>query len=113
MVYALKKFHRYLLGGHMKFFMDHFDLKCLVNKPMLKGRICKWLLLLQYFSFEVIVKPQKHIHGPNHLLRVESNEVDEPMDDQLPYTTLFRVEVIPQHLEEIALFLTARKALGD
>jgi hypothetical protein len=45
MVYALQKFRRYLLGGHFKMFIDHSLLKCLVNKPVLGGRICRWLLL--------------------------------------------------------------------
>ena len=45
MVYALQKFHHYLLGGHFKMFTDHSVLKYLVNKPVLGGRICICLLL--------------------------------------------------------------------
>jgi hypothetical protein len=37
MVYALQKFHHYLLGGHFKMFTDHSTLKYLVNKPVLGG----------------------------------------------------------------------------
>jgi hypothetical protein len=59
MVYALQKFRHYLLGSHFKFFTDHSSLKYLVNKPMLEGHICRWFLLFQEFSFEVIVKPGK------------------------------------------------------
>jgi hypothetical protein len=55
MIYALQKFRHYLLGAHFKFFTDHSALKYLVNKPILEGRICRWLLLFQEFSFEVIV----------------------------------------------------------
>jgi hypothetical protein len=47
MVYALKKFRHYLLGKHFKMFTDHIALKYLVNKPVLGGRICQWLLLFQ------------------------------------------------------------------
>jgi hypothetical protein len=57
MIYALQKFRHYLLGSHFKFFTDHSTLKYLVNKPMLEGRICRWLLLFQDFSFEAIFKP--------------------------------------------------------
>jgi len=35
MVYALQKFRHYLLGIHFNFFTDHYNLKYLVNKPML------------------------------------------------------------------------------
>jgi hypothetical protein len=45
MVYALQKFRHYLLGGQFKMFTDHFVLKYLVNKPLLGGRICRWILL--------------------------------------------------------------------
>ena len=47
MVYALQKFKQYLLGKHFKMFTDHSTLKYLVNKPVLGGRICRWLLLFQ------------------------------------------------------------------
>jgi hypothetical protein len=67
MVYALQNFRNYLLGGHFKFFTDHSTLKYLVNKPVLEGRICRWLFLFQEFSFEVIVKPGKLHVGPDHL----------------------------------------------
>jgi hypothetical protein len=39
MVYAVQKFHHYLLGGHFKMFTNHSMLKYLVNKPVLGGRI--------------------------------------------------------------------------
>jgi hypothetical protein len=47
MVYALQKFHHYLLGGHFKMFTNHSVLKYLVNKIVLGGRICRWILLFQ------------------------------------------------------------------
>jgi hypothetical protein len=45
MVYTLHKFRHYFLGGHFKMFTNHFVLKYLVNKPVLGGRICRWILL--------------------------------------------------------------------
>jgi hypothetical protein len=45
MLYALQKFRHYLLGGHFDMFTDHSTLKYLVNKPVLRRRICRWLLL--------------------------------------------------------------------
>eukprot|EP00253_Pinus_taeda_P006350 PITA_06350 len=47
MVYALRNFRHYLLGGHFKMYTDHSALKYLVNNPVLGGRICRWLLLFQ------------------------------------------------------------------
>jgi len=45
MIYALQKFRHYLLVSHFKFFTDHSALKYLVNKSVLEGRICRWVLL--------------------------------------------------------------------
>ena len=45
MVYALQKFKHYLLGASFKMFTDHSVLKYMVNKPVLGGRICRWLLV--------------------------------------------------------------------
>jgi 2-C-methyl-D-erythritol 4-phosphate cytidylyltransferase len=47
MVYVPQKFRHYLLGKHFKMFTDHSALKYLVNKTLLGGRICRWLLLFQ------------------------------------------------------------------
>jgi hypothetical protein len=51
MVYGLHKFRNYLLGQHFRMFIDHSSLNYLVNKLMLGGIICKWLLLFQDFDF--------------------------------------------------------------
>ena len=106
MVYSLQKFCHYLLGGKFKFFTDHFVLKYLVNKPILEGWICRWLLLFQEFTFEVIVKPGRLNVGPDHLSRFETGENDGPLDDQLPDADLFRVEAVPDYLADIATYLT-------
>jgi len=45
MVYVLHKFCHYLLGGHFKMFTDHSMFEYLVKKPVLGGRICRWILL--------------------------------------------------------------------
>jgi len=47
-------------------------LKYLVNKPVLEGIICRWLLLFQEFTFEVIVKLGMSNVGLDYLSRLES-----------------------------------------
>ena len=71
MVYVLQKFRNYLLGGNFKMFTDHSALKYnLVNKPVLGGKICRWLLLFQEFNFKIIVKPSLFNVGLDHLSRI-------------------------------------------
>jgi len=74
MVYALQKLRHYLLGAHFNMLTDHSSLKYLVNKPVLGGKICRWLLLFQEYYFEIIVKPGRLNAGPDHLSRLESGE---------------------------------------
>ena len=55
-------------------FTDHSTLKYLVNKPVLGGKIYRWLLLFQEYDFEIIVKPGRLNVGPDHLSRLELGE---------------------------------------
>jgi len=84
MVYALQKFRHCLLGGQFKMFTDHSALKYLVNKPVLGGRICRWLLLFQEYDFEIIVKPGRLNVGPDHLSRIGTSEEPTNLEDNLP-----------------------------
>jgi hypothetical protein len=106
MIYALQKFRHYLLGSHFKFFTDHSTLKYLVNKTILEGRICRWLLLFHDFSFKLIVKPGRCNVGPDHLSKLESGESGGAVDDQLLDAYLFRIEAILEYLEYIVVFLS-------
>ena len=83
-VYALHKFRHYLLGGNFKMYTDHSALKYLVNKLVLGGKICRWILLFQEFDFEVIVKPGRLNVGLDHLSRIESGEEPTRLEDNFP-----------------------------
>ena len=56
--------------------------------------ICRWLLLFQEFSFEVIIKPVRCNVGPDHLSILESGESGGVSDDHLPDADLYQVEAI-------------------
>ena len=45
-VYALKKFHHYIIGYPIFVHIDHAAIKYLMNKPSITGRLARWLLLL-------------------------------------------------------------------
>ena len=101
MVYTLQKFMHYLLGKHFKIFTDHSSLKYLVNKPVLRGRICIWLLLFQEFYFEVIVKLGKLTAGPDHLSRITNGEEPTNLEDNFLDTQLFLVQVTDEYFSNI------------
>jgi hypothetical protein len=107
MVYVLQKFRHYLLGKHLKMFIDHLVLKYLINKPMLGGMIIfKWLLLFQEFYFEVIVKPGKLNAGPDHLSRIMNGEKPTNLEDNFPDAQLFSVHIVDEYFTEIIQYLT-------
>ena len=106
MVYVLQKFRHYLLGAHFKMFTNHSTLKYLVNKPLLGGRICRWLLIFQEYDFEIIVKPRRLNAGPDHLSRLESGEEPTSLEDNLPNAQLFSIEIIDDYFTDIIEFLT-------
>ena len=67
MVYALQKYHHYLVSYKFNFHIHHDALKYMVNKPQLNGMIARRVVLLQEFNFIVNVRPRKH-HGNVHFL---------------------------------------------
>lgn len=106
MVYVLQKFRHYLLGRHFKMYTDHSALKYLVNKPMLGGGICKWLLLFQEYDFEVIVKQGRLNVGPDHLSHNETGEEPTNLEEGLHDMQLFAVRVAEIRFEDIIQFMT-------
>jgi hypothetical protein len=113
MVYALQKFCHYLLGGHFKMFTNHSALKYLVNKTVLGGRICIWLLLFQEYDFEIIVKTGRMNKGPDHLLRLEHGEESTSLEDALLDAHLFSIRNIDYHFTDIFYFLSTGMAPSE
>jgi hypothetical protein len=113
MVYMLQKLRHYLLGGHFKMFTDHSALKYLVNKPVLGGRICRWLLLFQEYDFEIIVKPGRMNKGPDHLSRLEHGEEPNSLEDTLPDAQLLAIRKMDDHFTDIVQFLSTGMALSE
>ena len=86
-------------------FMRNSSLKYLVNKPVLGGKICRWLLLFQEFYFEIIVKLGHLNAGQYHLSRIETGEEPTNIEDGLLDAQLFRVEMVDDYYEKIIQFL--------
>jgi hypothetical protein len=110
MVYALQKFIHYLLGKHFQMFTYHSALKYLVNKPVLGGRICRWLLLFQEFDFEVIVKLGKLNAGPDHPSRVTNGEEHTNLEDNFPDAQIFSVQIVDEYFADIIQYLSTSTA---
>jgi hypothetical protein len=106
MVYSLQKFIHCLLGSHFKMYTYHSALKYLVNKPVLGGRICKWILLFQEYDFEVAVKPRKSNVGPDHLLFILPGEDAKNLDDNFPDAHPFTIKMVDDYFSDIMQFVS-------
>ena len=106
MVYVLQNFRHYVLGKHFKMFIDHSTLKYLVNKPVLGGRICRWLLIFQEFDFEVIDNPGKLNARPNHMSRITNGEEPTNLEDNFLDVQLFSVQIVDEYFAYIIQYLS-------
>jgi hypothetical protein len=100
MVYVLQKFRHYLLGGNFKMFTYHSELKYLVNKPVLGGRICRWILLFQEYDFDIVVKTGRMNKRPDHLSRLEHGEEPTSLEDTLPNAQLLAIRKVDDHFTD-------------
>ena len=92
MVYAVNKFHHYLLGNRFIFYVDHLALQYLVNKPQVSSRLARWLLLFLEFDFKVIYKPGKTHGVADALSRNEEAEPATGIPDQTTDAQLFSMQ---------------------
>jgi hypothetical protein len=113
MVYVLQKLCHYLLGGNFKMFTDHFALKYLVNKIVLGGEICIWLMLFQEYDFEIVVNLGRMNKGPDHLSRLEHGEETASLEDTLPYAQFLAIRKVDDHFADIVQFLSTGLAPSE
>ena len=82
-------------------FTDNSALKYLVNKSVLGGIICRWLLLFQEYDFEIVVKPGRMNKGLDHLSRLEHGEEPTSLEDTLLDAKLLAIRKVDDHFVEI------------
>ena len=85
-VEAIKKFHPYLANGHFHIYTDHIALKWLQNTKDMTGRLARWSLMLQGYSFTINHRSGKsntladglsrrHYEGEENETRVDIEEL--------------------------------------
>ena len=106
MVYVVQKFRHYLLATPFVFYVNHQALLYMINKPVIQGRISRWLLLLQEFTFKIIVRPRnKHVRA-DHLSRIKTGKPADGVNDDFPDAQLFRIAVLPAWYKSIGEYLS-------
>ena len=108
LVYAIQKFRHYLLATPFVFYVDHQALLYLVNKPIIQGRISRWLLLLQGFTSKIIVRLEKSHVSADHLSQIKIGERVEGVNDDFPNAQLFQIAVLPKCYMSIKEYISTR-----
>jgi len=91
-------------------FTHHSTLKYLVNKPVLRGRICRWFLLFQEYDFEIIVKREKLNAEPDHLSRITNGEDLRNLEENFPDANIFSIQIVNDYFADIVVFFSTRMA---
>ena len=52
-IYAINKFRHYITKYPVVLYTDHSAIKYLANKPIMNGRVSRWLILLQEFDITI------------------------------------------------------------
>ena len=109
-VYALDKFHAYLIGADIIIFTDHSTLKYLLTKQNVEARLIRWVLLLQEFNLQIRDKKGVENVVADHLsrLNIENNTHNPPIYDEFPEEALLTVDSAPW-FAHIANFLVTRE----
>ncbi|OAE22840.1 hypothetical protein AXG93_2100s1000 [Marchantia polymorpha subsp. ruderalis] len=88
MVYSCKKFRHYLICYEFVFHVDHYALQHLVKKADLSGRIARWVLLLQEFTYTVQTRKGVHHENADYLSRLWTQPTEQESNLVSQSTTL-------------------------
>ncbi|RDX64349.1 Retrovirus-related Pol polyprotein, partial [Mucuna pruriens] len=91
-VFALEKFHSYLLGSKIIVFSNHAALRYLLKKPDAKPRLIRWMLLLQEFNIKIRDKKGAENFVADHLSRIERESEPMPIRDEFPDEQLLHIK---------------------
>ena len=96
-VFALDKFHAYLVWSFIVVFTYHSALKYLPTKQDAKSRLIRWILLLQEFNLHIKDKKGVENMAVDHISRlaIVHNSHGLPINDDFPEESLMLVEVAP------------------
>ncbi|CAM6094033.1 unnamed protein product [Calypogeia fissa] len=82
----------------------------MVNKPDLTGRIARWVLLLQEFNYEVVVRPGKKHSNTDFFSRIDGDTDTSDVDDTFPDEDVFSIRVgAEMWYSKIIKFLTTAR----
>ncbi|CAN6580908.1 unnamed protein product [Malus baccata var. baccata] len=107
-VFALDKFHSYLLGTKVIIYTDHAALKYLFTKKEAKPRLIRWMLLLQEFDIEIQDKNGSENVVAGHLSRMVHEEYAVAIIETFPDEQLMSVKVSEPWYADLVNYLVSK-----
>ena len=71
MTFSITKFRHYLLGRKFTFHVDHAALLYIFDKSTLTGKLARWALLLQEFTFDIVHRLGSQYALADYISRLE------------------------------------------
>ncbi|RDX70784.1 Retrovirus-related Pol polyprotein, partial [Mucuna pruriens] len=112
-VFALDKFHSYLLGSKIIVFSDHAALRYLLKKPDAKPRLIRWMLLLQEFDLEIRDKKGVENSMADHLSRIERESESKLIRDEFPDEQLLHIKTATPWFADICNYVATSHLLPE
>ena len=88
LIFSIVKFRHYLLGRKFTFHVDHAALLYIADKSTLTGKLARWALLLQEFTFDIVDRPGSQHALADYLSCLELDATTPIPDDLLDATIL-------------------------
>ncbi|XP_070042925.1 uncharacterized protein [Nicotiana tomentosiformis] len=116
-VFAIEKFHPYLMGAKVIVHTDHAALRYLMSKKDSKARLMRWVLLLQEFDIDIQDRKGSENQVADHLSHLEEGRSHDGIEinDSFPDEQLLAISMkeVPW-FGDLANFLTdLSKKLDD
>ena len=92
-IYTINKFRHYITSYQVFLYTDHSAIRYLANKPIIIGRVTRWLLILQKFDINIKDRLGKEKVVADFLSRVPNSDDPLAVDDQFPNENFFVVAV--------------------
>ena len=108
-IFALEKFHAYLIRSHVIVYTDHSALKHLLSKKDAKPRLMRWILLVQEFDCEFRDKKGSENLVAEHLSRILcSRESESQISECFLDKQLFIVQSDPWFTDIVNYLVSGR-----
>jgi hypothetical protein len=109
MVHAINKFFHYITGYEVFVHTDHSSIRFLMNKPIINGRVTRWLLLLQKLNISILDRPGKENSVADFLSCIKNECDDIPIDDSFLDEHLFSVSIDTSWFSDMSDYLATSK----